>query len=415
MNFLEKKFKKPTLKQSILFISIIMLALYSIFNFLGQEWTISELFSNTIVQTRNNSIIVSLFQIIGIVGLFLISFLYLKKINKKSIFFLIILQLLLGLFWIFYAVLIEKASPLLLLRDSFPPYSILLVLLLTIGYSDEMWAIIKKSIFPLLIIFTIVCFCEIIDAYTKFQFTKRITASGPMYTSIIALFLSYIMILFNKEKVIQHKYLYLTILFFISISFIVLQSRSWLIHCAFLFILFIHNATSKKNKVLKYLFFVLLIVLIFAVLYFRFTELFDGIIDRFSNSGDTRTEQLNAFFDQVKFTDLMLGGGTKATYICFGGPYSFIDNRVLFFLFRYGLIPTLIYLFFTVIYPFYRIVKTKKYELLYLYILNFAWFCSMLGISIYFNIKLDLANVLIVISSGRIIYLANKNKESISL
>ncbi len=415
MNLLEKKFKIPSLKQSILFISILTLSLYSIFNFLGQKWEISELFSNSITQPRNNSIIVSLFQLIGVVGLFAISFSYLKKINNKYILLLLLLQLILGLFWVFYAILIEKSSPLLLLRDSFPPYSILLVLLLTIGYSDEMWSTIKKMIFPLLITFTAVCFYEIIDAYIKFQFSKRITASGPMYSSIIALFLSYIMILFNKEKVIQHKYLYLTALIFISISFIVLQSRSWLVHCVVLFILFIHNSTNKKYKALKYLFFVLLVVLIFVILFFNFNELFEGIIDRFSNAGDTRSEQLNAFFNQVSFIDLMLGGGTKATYICFGGPYSFIDNQVLLFLFRYGLLPTFIYLFFVVIYPFYRIVKTKKFDLFYLYILNFAWFFSMMGVSIYFNIKLDLSNVLIVISSGRIIYLSNKNKESASL
>lgn len=415
MNFLKKKFKIPSLKQSILFISILALSLYSIFNFLGQNWKVNELFSGSIVQPRNNSIIVSILQLIGIAGLFAISFSYLKKINKKSILLLILLQLMLGLFWVFYAILIEKKSPLLLFRDTFPPYSILLVLLLTIGYSDEMWATIKKMIFPLLILFTAVGFYEIIDAYIKFQFSKRITASGPMYTSIIALFLSYIMILFNKEKVVQHKYLYLAILIFISISFIVLQSRSWLIHCVVLFILFIHNATNKKNKALKYLFFILLIVLIFVILFFNFNELFEGIIDRFSNAGDTRSEQLNAFFSQVSFIDLILGGGTNATYVCFGGPYSFIDNQVLFFLFRYGLLPTFIYLFFVFIYPFYRIVKTKKFDLFYLYILNVAWLCSMLGVSIYFNIKLDLTNVLILILSGRIVYLSNKDKETTSL
>ena len=132
--------------------------------------------------------------------------------------------------------------------------------------------------------------------------------------------------------------------------------------------------------------------------------MFQGLIERFQTSGDTRTAQLKAFFSQVGFNDLMIGGGIRAGYLFNNDPnFHFVDNQVLLYMFRYGIIPTVTYLYL-LLYPVYKSFRLKNKKLILKSIVLISWFAAMLGLSVYFNLTFGMAHMLIMIYTGRLFY-----------
>ena len=82
---------------------------------------------------------------------------------------------------------------------------------------------------------------------------------------------------------------------------------------------------------------------------------------------------------------------------------NFIDNQVLLFLFRYGLIPTILYLYL-LISPIVKSVKIKNKKMILKSAVLFSWFLAMMGLGVYFSISFGMAHMLIMLYTGRLFY-----------
>ena len=83
--------------------------------------------------------------------------------------------------------------------------------------------------------------------------------------------------------------------------------------------------------------------------------------------------------------------------------FHFIDNQVLLYMFRYGIIPTIAYLYL-LLYPVIKSFKLKDKKLMSKSLVSLSWFAAMLGLSVYFNLTFGMAHILIMIYTGRLFY-----------
>lgn len=406
--------KKVKLDKLLLILVLVFICLYNFLSYFNSSW---EKNGDSIHQLRNSSLIINL-CISG--ALFcLVALVFLLFINKKyplKISLPIISLTCFGIFWSIYAVLIDKVSIFVLLRDSFPPISLIAAGIMLAGYNNEFWKIIKKMIFLIACIFTLFSFYEIIIAFIKFGFEYRITYGAPMYLFEIGLFATYGLVILTDEWKNNKKILVLILIILLFFNSAILQGRSWFLQTCFLFIIYIFNIKNilKNHKVLSILV-PLSIVGVTSIIFINNIDLFEGLINRFSNSGDTRTSQLEQFFNQVSIDKLLIGQGTKASYTYSRyETFNFIDNQVLLFMFRYGIIPTISYCFI-VIYPIVKSLMMKNIKLFYKSITMIVWFAAMMGVSVYFNISFGTMSIIIMLYCGRLFYeIDNYNSTNLS-
>ena len=112
---------------------------------------------------------------------------------------------------------------------------------------------------------------------------------------------------------------------------------------------------------------------------------------------DTRSLQLIEFMTQMDIKKFVLGQGYNATYIeSAHGTYAYIDNQMLMMIFRYGLIPTVIYLRFVIS----SALCFFKYRDGY----GFAgvmWLLALNGLAIYLGFGIDIPNFCMMLIIGR--------------
>ena len=87
----------------------------------------------------------------------------------------ILIMLIFGVFWVGYSILFDNISPTLLLRDSFPPFSLITCGVILAGYNHKWWKLLKNIIFIVACLFVLYAFVEIIIAFSKFGFNYRMT------------------------------------------------------------------------------------------------------------------------------------------------------------------------------------------------------------------------------------------------
>lgn len=388
------------------FLLILMLTLmagYHFFIYFNSAWI---RYGESIRQIRNDSLIVigcSFFAFFAM--LVLVVLLLLTKKNPIKITIPILIMLIFGVFWVGYSILFDNISPTLLLRDSFPPFSLITCGVILAGYNHKWWELIKKVIFIVACVFVLYAFIEIIRAFIKFGFNYRMTSGAPMYLYIIGLYATYGLITLTDDWRLNRKAVVFILVILLFFNSAILQGRSWFIQTIILFIIYIFRirAVFKKNAIFRIS--ITFITLTTAIIVFVVNiELFEGLIERFQTSGDTRTAQLEAFFSQVGFKDLMLGGGIRAGYLFNNDPnFHFIDNQVLLYMFRYGIIPTFTYLYL-LLYPVYKSFRYKNRKLILKSIVLISWFAAMMGLGVYFNISFGMAHTLIMIYTGRLFY-----------
>lgn len=396
----------------LLLVMLILMSCYHLFIYFNSPWVS---YGQSIKQIRNDSLIVigcSFFAFFAmLILIFLIIF---KKTNPKKIVIPVIIMFVFGFFWSVYSIMFDNISPTLLLRDSFPPVSMISCGLIMVGYNEKWWPLLKKAIFIISCIFVFYSFLEIIIAYSKFGFEYRMTSGAPMYLYIIGLYATYGLVTLTDEWRKNRKLIVFVLVILLFFNSAILQGRSWFIQTIILFIIYISRIRSvfKNNAIFKISFtFISIITLISA--FALNIELFSGLISRFQTSGDTRTEQLKTFFNQISIKKLMIGGGIRASYSFDGdNNFRFIDNQILLYMFRYGVIPTITYLFI-LLYPIYKILmcKNKKYILKSFVLIS--WLASMLGFSVYFNISFGMTHMLMMLYTGRLYYelrLINREK-----
>ena len=121
---------------------------------------------------------------------------------------------------------------------------------------------------------------------------------------------------------------------------------------------------------------------------------------------DTRSNQLHEFFSQLDAGKFFWGQGYDATYQeSAHGVYSYVDNQVLMMVFRYGLLPMVMYLCVALksIYGF------LKYKIGYGFA-SMMWLAALNGLAIYITFGIDIQNLFIMIAIGRSAALVDKRK-----
>lgn len=402
--------KKIKLDKLLLIFTLVFICLFNFLSYFNTSWKVEV---DSIHQDRRMGIlttglVMGAFAFLFVLLLFLV---FSRKYSKKIIVPVLFLEIF-GFVWTIYAYFIDNVSIGVLFRDAFPPITMLASGFILAGYNDKWWPLIKKAIFLIACLFTFYSFYEIIVAFSRFGFENRITYGAPMYCYEIGLFATYGLIILTDEWKKNRKLLVFILVVLLFFNSAILQGRSWFLQTTVLFIIYLFNIKEvlKKHKTLA-IFVPLGIVVATVVIFMSNIELFEGLIDRFINSGDTRTSQLEQFFSQVSFEDLMLGQGTKASYKYMNNSnFNFIDNQVLLFMFRYGIIPTLAYCFL-ILYPFFKSLLLHDRKLVYKSIVLVAWFAAMLGVSVYFNISFGTMSLLILLYSGRLFYEIDNRKK----
>ena len=126
----------------------------------------------------------------------------------------------------------------------------------------------------------------------------------------------------------------------------------------------------------------------------------EGLLDRLGE--DTRTHQLETFMAQVPVTGLVSGMGPNAGYAFRDQPnYLFIDNQILFLLFKFGL-PGLAGYALTILWPGMRAMpRAVSPEEKVAPIMLGLWILALLGISIFNAVAHNPSNYLIALLAGR--------------
>lgn len=402
--------KKIKLDKLLLIFTLVFICLYNFLSYFNTPWSVSE---DSLHQVRRMGIlttglIIGAFAFLFVLTLFLI---FSKKYSTKIIIPVIFLELF-GFIWTAYAVLIDKVSIGVLFRDSFPPISMMACGFILAGYNDKWWPLIKKAIFIIACLFTFYSFYEIVIAFSKFGFEYRITYGAPMYCYEIGLFATFGLIILTDEWKKNRKLLVFILVVLLFFNSAILQGRSWFLQTVILFVIYLFNIKEvlKKHKTLA-IFVPVGIITITLVIFLSNIELFEGLIDRFVNSGDTRTSQLEQFFSQVSFEELLIGQGTKASYTYnLDTNFHFIDNQVLLFMFRYGIVPTICYCYL-ILYPVIKSLILRNKRLFYRSLVLLFWFAAMIGVSVYFSISLGIMSLLILLYSGRLFYEIDNRKK----
>lgn len=395
--------RKIKLDTVLLILMLVLMAGYHFFVYFNSPW---ESYGDSIHQLRNDSLIVigcSFFAFFAM--LVLIILLLLTKKFPSRITIPIIIMIIFGFFWVGYSILFDNISPTLLLRDSFPPFSMITCGVILVGYSNKWWELLKKAIFIISCVFVLYSFAEIIIAFIEFGFDYRMTSGAPMYLYIIGLYATYGLVTLTEDWRNNRKILVFILVLLLFFNSAILQGRSWFIQTIILFAIYIFRirAFFRKNALFR-ISITFSIIAIALIMFISNIELFEGLIDRFKNSGDTRTNQLETFFDQVGFFELMTGGGIRTGYYFNGDPnFHFIDNQVLLFMFRYGIIPTIVYLYL-LLYPIIKSFILMNKKLIFKSLVLISWFAAMLGLSVYFNLTFGMAHMLIMLYTGRLFY-----------
>lgn len=391
--------KKITLERALLFGTFFFFLAYTLFSYVGGSWEARSIYSNSLQQNANSGTFVKMLLFGALVCfLFLVVSQFLKRRLSPILTFSLTILFLFAVFWTGYGLFIDDITILVLLRDPFPPFTLFLPLAIFIGMKEDLWDDIKKYVFICAIILIAASFISAIKFYSTFGTAYRPVASGMIYWFYKGFFLLLATILFTNEWRIKYKPLTFILIIMLFVISAILQARSWFIQTIILFVIYMSTAKNRRGSNL-----LTILISAFVLLIFFATneEIFTGLINRFTTSGDTRSGQLEQFFEQVGFGKLFIGQGTKANYT-FGSfdTFNYIDNQLLLSLFRFGAIPTLTYMFL-LIYPIVRSIDEGNKKCLKQSLLMIIWLFAIFGLSVYFNLSFEIAGFVVFIMVGR--------------
>lgn len=405
------KRKNITLERALLFFTFFFFTIYTLFSYMGGSWYLKTASVSSLTQAANTGTFVKLLLFCALVCfLFLVATQCLKQRLSPIIMLSLTILTLFGVFWTGYSILIDNVTILVLVRDPFPPITLLLPLAIFIGLKDNLWKDVKKYIFIFSIILIFASFISAINFFGTFGTSYRPTASGMIYWFYKGFFLLYATILFTDEWRKKYKPLVLILLIMLFFIAAILQARSWFIQTIILFIVYMATAKNKRGSNMLT---ILISIAVMLILFVTNEDMFAGLIKRFTTSGDTRSGQLEQFFEQIGLQKLFLGQGMKANYdFSHFQDFNYIDNQFLLSMFRYGIIPTALYMFL-LIYPIVRSIDERNKECLKQSLLMIVWIFAIFGLSVYFNLSFEIAGFVVFIMVGRIIRQLEKYRSSL--
>jgi len=186
------------------------------------------------------------------------------------------------------------------------------------------------------------------------------------------------------------------------------QSRSWIILCCLLGVLFVLLRSRDQGSALSGIRTLIIggaaaaaaAALVYAAIPHTLSNSVNGVVARIHE--DTRTGQYRQFFSVVPVTDLLLGKGPKGTWYWKDlGEYQFFDNGYLWMLFVGG-IPTLVCYVAIVVWPamrsFYYQPRGADAAAMYLVLL---WALALTGLSTFTLPSVGITSYLVSLWAGR--------------
>lgn len=369
-------------------------------------------FSMTPTVGNIDQILLALSSIIGVMLSFVCVKDYLKRSNRPRVAVaLLCLYLVFCVFAFWLIDFLEKNQLSLLFVGNFTPLTLLFGGILVSGFDNNFTYYVSKLSKYVAIIFLF------LSLYYTLQFYLSYGSVGIRYgnSHIMSFFIYgfYALTLFvfgNKEfgYCTNYKLIYaLTILAFVLA--IASVSRGWIIQTlALLLYTYIGKDKSGKKSQSRLMGKMIIVIVVVGLLVIVLIQIAPDIMSTLGGrlDEDTRSNQLQEFISQLDFEKVIWGQGYNATYIeSAHGVYSYIDNQFLMMIFRYGLIPFIIYLALLVK----SIWAFIKYRVGYGFA-SLMWFAALNGIAIYLGFGIDVHNFFIMVIIGRATALIGNKK-----
>lgn len=246
------------------------------------------------------------------------------------------------------------------------------------------------------VFYTVLCLINSLDFMRSFPGMRM--ADGKIIEYFLsALFLLGIWSIKGRNSKLHHLIIYICAFVLIFCS-IIITSRGWMLQ-SFLLLIFCYISFSERiisSRLTR----ICLLLSVFIVMYIMAQHFLGDqirfIISRFSK--DTRSGQLMEFFSQVPLSKLAVGQGMNASYSFAGqSSYKYIDNQFLFFMFRYGVIPLVLYLLPFACSLFGKSCRNKAASWLSQKFVIIMWLLAMGGLSVYFTLRIDISGFFILI------------------
>lgn len=406
MNLNVRKVLNINLSKSLIWIAFIVWLIRFGYMYVNEPYIRSSLMVNNIMTMSRNNMYSNLMLIIFIACFTILALKSILKCKKNIAMFYVIVMFFFGVFWTIISV--YNIGIVNVFKSTITPFIFIMSICIYIGYSDEIWNEILKTISFSTIILTLIAAYETYRYVTQCGMLLRLTVSGAMYGLVSAVFLMYVTLLLNDKAIKNHKIILLIQIFTLFIVAIVVQSRSWVIHLIIILCIYIYKVSKKyKYSKLAMIAIIMLVIGVILISWNGISMLSTGLVSRMSS--DSRSDQLTAFFSQVTIKDLFLGKGIMAKYYWRGVYYEYLDNLILINMFKFGMIPMISYLLLILKPIFYGIFhKTSMARSSMIFLL--AWLMAMLGFSIYVSYSLNIYNFVIYIVIGRTLYCIENEK-----
>lgn len=279
-----------------------------------------------------------------------------------------------------------------------------------IGYDLMSWRMIHKWIPFLALIYIFLSAYYVV--YVRLGFISgNITNQSPywmVYSAGFWIFAYYLLCYENKKIWLTFALMSANL---IVVSFTI--SRGWLIQTIFLYIVFfLTDKTFSRSRKVTFIFvFVALLGVGAYIMRDELINAFSAYLAKFSSLG-SRTNQLDAFFSQVKEVDLLWGRGEYASYTYKGNPnYIYIDNSYLYYAFHFGSLFAFIMLLLPLkagIGALKSLCSDRKIG-----IVLFMWIAALNGFSVFCaGYEISFRVMFIMVLIGRAVYIKyNYNKK----
>lgn len=338
---------------------------------------------------------------------------YLKKCNRLALAKALICSLIIFYIFIYWTIdFLEKNSMTLLWVGNFTPLTLLFGGVLFAGYDEKLMRSISAVSKYVAIIFLGLALYYTIEFYIDMgRVGIRYGNSNIMSFFIYGFYALTLFVYGNKEfGFCKNNKLIFSLTILAAIAAIASVSRGWIIQSLILLLYaYLGKDANGKKCNSRFMTRIVVVICIIGVLVIALLQFAPNIASTLTGrlTEDTRSNQLHEFFSQLDAGKFFWGQGYDATYQeSAHGVYSYVDNQILMMVFRYGLLPTVMYLCVALksIYGF------LKYKIGYGFA-SMMWLAALNGLAIYITFGIDIQNLFIMIAIGRSAALVDKRKQ----
>lgn len=272
------------------------------------------------------------------------------------------------------------------------------------GYEEEIWKLFSKALPILGFIFLVLSMVELFE-YQRIigiMSVQRITFSALLYYFIYSFWLFAASIFINDNAIRTYGAWLIVATAALVIMAVIFRSRGWMLQTLALFIYtVVRNSIRWKDKRKAILFYIVCIAFVVYVSWDMLFYISGPLRERLL--ADSRSHQYDVFFQQVDKAQLLVGQGINATYSFTGmsTTYRFFDNQFILEMFRYGIVPILLYTIM-LIRPLWIAAIRFDWDLLRRCIVIVMWLLAMAGLSVYFNLNTNIHCAAMWVVIGRL-------------